>query len=340
VSTGFLTSFHYYRKHDLAELAGALRGFPLFADSGAYSAFSIGAPVQLADYAQWLARWKGLFTVYANLDVMGDAEATWRNQIELERLGFHPIPVFHYGDPWEYLARYLERGDPYIALGGMVGAPAPVKRWAVRCFRLAGDKAVFHGFGRTNLPELRDFPWYSVDSSSWGMGYRYGVVNLFDNGKWVKISVGDHAGVYKYAHLVRAHGVDPKYIADRKLYHWKFACQISAVAWHRLGIWVHKRHAPIAIPRRDATREPGPHLYLADTATGVNLRLPVGAQAIRDDGGPHLYLADGSDRMLTMGAAAIREQPGPHLYLADAASASDERVTIAARVIRELEERA
>lgn len=325
-------SFHYYRKHDMAELAGTLHGFRLFADSGAYSAKSVGAPVQLDEYMAWLRQWRHLFNIYVNLDVIGDAAGTWRNQLEMERQGFHPVPVFHAGEPWEYLDRYLDAGHPYIALGGMVGAPAALKRWIIACFKRAQGRAVFHGFGRTNLADIADFPWYSVDSSSWGMGYRYGTVNLFERGRWVKVKVGDHAGVYRHAALVRAHGVAPERLADRSLYHWRYAAAASAVAWHRLGEWAHARHAPVTLPEA----EDGPHLYLADTATGVNLRLPVAAEAIRADPGPHLFLAEAAggsirDRLATA-SDAIRAQPGPHLYLADGAAT---QLQLGARAIRE-----
>jgi len=371
VSTGFLTSFHYYRDKDMAEIGRQLRGFKMFADSGAFSAKSLGAEIKLDDYLAWLARWRSLFAVYANLDVIRDPEATWRNHLEMERQGFHPLPVLHGGTPWDYLERYIERGDTYIALGGLVGAPAVAKRWIIKAFQVADGRAVFHGFGRTNLSDIADFPWYSVDSSSWGMGFRYGQINLFDRGRWVKIRVGDHAGVYKNATLLRQHGVAPERIADRSLYHWRYACWASAIAWHRLGQWAHRRHAPVVIPGRpDADAGPnlylaegtgggpslrlpvlaeairseqdaGPHLYLADTATGPNLRVPVAADAIRSqtDPGPHLYLANAAcgDRILPVAADAVRsftQDPGPHLYLAPTATGPNLAVPVAADAIR------
>lgn len=278
MSTGFLMSFHYFRGVDMGELAGNLQGFRLFADSGAYSAKSVGAPVHLDDYCAWLTKWRRLFDVYVTLDVIGNAEGTWRNHVEMERRGFTPAPVFHAGEPWEYLDRYLEAGCRYIALGGMVGSPSAVKKWIIRCFKTAQGTAVFHGFGRTNLPDIADFPWYSVDSSSWGMSYRYGTVNLFDRGKWVKISIGDYAGVYQRAALVRAHGVDPATLASRDRYHWRHAARASAVAWHRLGQWAHRRHAPVPIPGAPDP-DPGPHLYLAD---GAARQLELAAAAIRE----------------------------------------------------------
>lgn len=336
MSTGFLMSFHYYRKTDMAALASDLHGFRLFADSGAFSAKSVGADVTLDDYCDWLKKWRGLFTTYVTLDKIGQgevsAEGTWRNHVEMEARGLRPTPVFHGGEPFEYLERYIERGHGYIALGGMVGAPAVVKKWIIKCFKLAEGRAVFHGFGRTNLADIADFPWYSVDSSSWGSGYRYGQVVLFDRGRWVRVKIGDHKGVYQHAALIRQHGVDPKFLADRSLYHWRYAAAASAVAWHRLGQWAHKRHAPVHIPtQREAANQPspGPHLYLADAGSGSNnSRVKLAAESIREQGQeaepvPHMYLADtatGVNLRLPVAAEAIRDEqekdPGPHLYLA------------------------
>ena len=88
--------------------------------------------MSLADYMAWLRRWAHLFTTYVNLDVIGDAAGTLVNQQRMEDAGLAPVPVFHAGEPWEYLATYCER-YPYVALGGMVhSAPEQAMlRWAV-----------------------------------------------------------------------------------------------------------------------------------------------------------------------------------------------------------------
>lgn len=77
MSTGFLTSFHYYRDKDMAAIGQQLRGFKIFADSGAFSARSLGAEIKLDDYCAWLDKWREQISVYASLDVIGNPEATW-----------------------------------------------------------------------------------------------------------------------------------------------------------------------------------------------------------------------------------------------------------------------
>ena len=46
----------------------------LFLDSGAYSVATIGQTVKLDQYISFIHKWKDLFTVYAALDDIGNAE--------------------------------------------------------------------------------------------------------------------------------------------------------------------------------------------------------------------------------------------------------------------------
>ncbi len=219
----FLVSFHYYREVNLDKLVTDCGGdVDLFADSGAFSAASLGAEVTLDAYATWLAKWRHLFSAYANLDVIGNPEATRANQVELEARGFTPLPVFHYGSPWPYLERYCETHD-YIALGGLVGrTKRTTMPWLIRAFQIAKaspKKPRFHGFGITGQDTLTDLPWYSADSSSWASGFRYGSVRIFDPkvARFKAIHIRNKVEVYAYSALLRSLGVDPAAImrADR-----------------------------------------------------------------------------------------------------------------------------
>ena len=211
----FLVSFHYYREVNLDKLVTDCGGdVDLFADSGAFSAASLGAEVTLDSYSAWLAKWKHLFTAYANLDVIGNPAATLANQVELEARGFSPLPVFHYGSPWGYLERYCQSHD-YIALGGLVGrTKRTTMPWLVRAFQIAKDSKKhprFHGFGVTGHDTLTDLPWYSADSSSWASGYRYGNLRLFDPklGRFKSVRCRNRQEVFEYSDLLRSMGADP-----------------------------------------------------------------------------------------------------------------------------------
>ena len=182
-----LLSYHYYKNTDLEKLAAALSAsntpVDIMADSGAFSAFTLGEVIDINKYAEWVRYWSPLFTAYANLDVIGDVQATYENQLELESMGLNPLPIFHTGEPWHYLDTYIEK-YPYIMLGGMV--PYSLQKqllmpWLIQCFKRADKKSLFHGLGLTSWYALSSLPWYSVDSSSWAAGFRYGRVPIFDD---------------------------------------------------------------------------------------------------------------------------------------------------------------
>lgn len=260
-----LVSYHYYKGVDLDDELGSF-ATPIeatFADSGGFSAWTKGAVIRTDEYAAWVHRWSHRFTWHANLDVIGSPEGTWRNQIVLEkRHGLTPLPVFHVGEPWVFLDKYLDRGHPYICLGGMVGRPAPqALQWAARCFQRARDggfKTVFHGFGQTRRRIADNLPWYSIDSSSWGSGQRYGIVMLWDDGaaRFRTARMGK-ADAHRWGRLIRDHGTDPRELSGGQFNH-TVAARTSAVAWLRYADWLRRRYQVPLVGAED-----GPHLYLA-----------------------------------------------------------------------------
>jgi len=165
----------------------------LFLDSGAFSAYSKGVVISLEEYIQFIKKHERFLSVYANLDVIGDPAATWRNQITMEKAGLKPLPCFHYGEDPKFLERYLKRGYDYIALGGMVPiSKADLLPWLDHLFLhyftdVNGmPKVKIHGFGMSIFELLFRYPWYSVDSTSWIMTSRMGAVFVpkFRNGSF------------------------------------------------------------------------------------------------------------------------------------------------------------
>src|SRR2546430_10094160 len=260
VTSRILLSYHYFKKTDLDTLFAKYfaRPYPqVFLDSGAFSAFTRGETIDLGAYCDYIKRYKHLLTVYSNLDVIGSAEGTLKNHQRMEREGLSPLPVFHTKEDWKYLDLYLSR-YPYIALGGMVPYLVPGKRqmlmkWLLRCFKMAQGKAVYHGFGCTVWEIMKALPWYSVDSSSWGTGFRFGKITLFDerSGKFVSMSLGDHKGCYTYAPLFRRHGFAPNEFSDRKENTRAMICAIAAIAYLLVEQWLERRHGAITIPERN-----------------------------------------------------------------------------------------
>lgn len=292
-----LLSYWYYKDTDLDALFAKYFTQPypdVFADSGGFSADTQGAKIDLSDYAAWIKRWAHLFTTYANLDVIGNAQATTENQSRLEDAGLAPLPVFHAGSDFAELEQLIEK-YPYIALGGLVPhamRPDKTMPWLVKAFKLAQGRSVYHGFGVTSWLLLSSLPWYSVDSSSWGQGFRYGQVPVFDEkrGKFVKAGLGKPDEWRKIALLVRSLGFDPGDFADRSRNDRAKICAISALSYMKAEQWLRRKWGEIYIPGREdapaglrahladanparygeAVEGAGVRLHLSDTSNGIN----------------------------------------------------------------------
>jgi len=142
--------------------------YDLFLDSGAFTAFTKGKAVDIDEYCDFIKETAAYWTTYAALDVIGDAEATLNNLSYMEKQGLSPLPTFHpITQRWDILEMLLRKYS-YIAIGGLVGIKRKKRRallspvFALNC----KYKKRLHGFGLTDFTLLREFPFYSVDSSS------------------------------------------------------------------------------------------------------------------------------------------------------------------------------
>ena len=91
----------------------------IFLDSGAYSVSTGKAIIDIDEYIKFIKKYKSLFSIYANLDVIGDYKKTKKNQTYMEGQGLKPLPTFHYGTDYKIL-RDMLKDYTYIGLGGLV----------------------------------------------------------------------------------------------------------------------------------------------------------------------------------------------------------------------------
>lgn len=216
-----LVSYHYHRNTDLDELTERFGGdVDLFADSGAYSAFTSGAEIDREQYATWLDRWDHLLDVKANLDVIGDPAAGADNLAYLRSRGHDVLPVFHIGEPFDVLREQCDTA-PYVALGGLVPHLAngaanrnrpQIMKWLIKSHLIARKTGtVLHGFGCTGSLFLRNLPFYSTDSSSYMFARKRCLMYLWDERRMVLTTAHfrDQGMVRKHAHLLRLYGMDP-----------------------------------------------------------------------------------------------------------------------------------
>jgi hypothetical protein len=155
----------------------------IFIDSGAFSAFTKNVQIDIQEYCDYLIRNREKIALYANLDVIGDWRGSLKNLRTMEDRGLKPLPVFHTGEPWSVLTDLVNEYD-YIALGGMVPLSrqeGALTRFLDNCFSRIGPGKKVHGFGMTQADNLKRYPFYSVDSTSWLSGTKHGIIFTFDN---------------------------------------------------------------------------------------------------------------------------------------------------------------
>lgn len=182
-----LESWHYVGKQSFVDHMRN-NSAQIFLDSGAFSAYTLGVSLSVADYCAYIDRNRDILrkedgVVMASvLDGIGDPLQTWRNQLEMEMRGCKPLPCFHAGEDFRYLEHYVKNYE-YITLGGMVGSST--KALSVWLDRVWGNyltdgsgrpRLKVHGFGITAIPLMERYPWHSCDSSSWIQSAAFGSI--------------------------------------------------------------------------------------------------------------------------------------------------------------------
>jgi len=154
----------------------------LMVDSGAWSAYTKSETVDIYKYMEYLTEHKDVIDHYISLDVIKDPQTSMRNYLLMKSHGFNPIPVYHVETDAKYLRWYLKQTD-YIAIGAIakMSTKARVNNldgiWGKYLTDSKGmPLAKFHGLGLTSLDILTRYPWFSVDSTSWCLYGKYGMV--------------------------------------------------------------------------------------------------------------------------------------------------------------------
>ncbi len=239
-----------------------------FLDSGAFSLWR-GAKGSTIDYRGYMDRYatfvkanKAAIDHYANVDVIFDPEKTWAHQQYLEQEhGLRPIPLVHYGTPLKWVQHYIERGYPYIGIGGVANANMTLEGpWLQECFDLicsTPDRRPVvktHGFGVGGHRLMARYPWYSVDTVRWiHLGSRgYFLVPKMKAGRFVfdqdptTIKVGNDPQTFK-DHL---HSLPPGELAVIRAWQRELGIDdlTKPVAWYAAYLGFYERFR-LTLPR-------------------------------------------------------------------------------------------
>lgn len=179
-------------------------------DSGAFSAWTQNEEVNIENYTDFVLKNLDYFSYIVNLDVIPgewnrsptkkEAEIAcrkgWENYKYMLSKGIPAdklIHVFHQGDNFEWLEKFMKENLKYIGLSPANDKTVQEKiKWLDKCMEITTDKQGYplnkwHGFAVTSLKMMLRYPWYSVDSSSWTTFARLGsiLVPKYKKGRWV-----------------------------------------------------------------------------------------------------------------------------------------------------------
>ncbi len=137
----------------------------------------------LDNYIKFLLEHKDSLELYVNLDIIGNAEKTWEIQKYMESFGLTPLPVFHHNEDFKWLKKYVENYE-YIGIGGVYKIFPKnywIRNYGDPCFSIICDskgmpKVKVHCFSMTSPEIIINFPFYSVDSTSWVLYSKYGLI--------------------------------------------------------------------------------------------------------------------------------------------------------------------
>lgn len=170
----------------------------VFLDSGGHSLHALRGKTLPVDFCETDAFWdyvekyceyidknKELLETYVTVDIVNDPELCWKVQRYMECIwNLSPMPVYHGGEDWKWLIKYLDNYE-YIGVTGL--ARGYTKSQWIRdmgdpLFSLICKKPNYlpthkiHGFAMTSPSLITAYPWYSVDSTSWIQFGKYGAV--------------------------------------------------------------------------------------------------------------------------------------------------------------------
>lgn len=182
-----------------APLTTSKRRVDLLLDSGAFSAWNRNEKIKLADYIAFIKAFRPYIADYVCLDVIPGkphqqrsekdvqraAAQSYENQQRMKQAGLAPIPVFHQGESYKWLERYMEDHEPYIGISPLDDTTRAaqhqflMKSYSIVCDRDGLPLAKTHVFGSTAFQFLHQFPMTTADSTSWYYGLiAYGGVRM------------------------------------------------------------------------------------------------------------------------------------------------------------------
>jgi hypothetical protein len=158
-------------------------------DSGGFTLRKNGESIDVGKYVYYINKYDVKFAF--NMDT-ADLTESIENQRVLEAYtNATIIPVYHYSewirdDVRELIGEWAEKYK-YISIAA-IAAPNPTarSRFYEYCFSVVKDKSRIHGLAATKIDDMLNFPFYSVDSTTWINAEKFGEYHEFIDGRIIK----------------------------------------------------------------------------------------------------------------------------------------------------------
>lgn len=175
----------------------------IFIDSGAYTyqsdpkyeSYTVEQwEDQIEEYLKWAERHKDNIFAIADLDLQYLPAVGYDKVYEWRKKYFEPfmlrtgVPVcfiYHEDglDVWDYMCKRY----PYVGMSLNVDGSMELNTLR-EMFRIAEKhNALIQGMASTNTSMLVEYPFYTVDSTTWNVGLKYGEISVFDKTKMRRI---------------------------------------------------------------------------------------------------------------------------------------------------------
>lgn len=239
----FLFSYHYLKKsgpNDLAALCSLFmktKGASLMIDSGAFSAHRIGARIRLTNYIESCKYYQSSPNTWGcvQLDVIGNAEQTYRNLYAMVDKGVTPMPVLTVDAPYESLLEF-QQINKRICIAGALGSFTGRTEYIETRYRQSKSlvpNAQLHGLGYIRYPSMYSVGLSSCDSSSHATGMMFGNYGRFSRSEGIDYIAQEEktpgAISLKWKQFIRDCGLTLAEINDRQLFT-SGSCSFTAIA--------------------------------------------------------------------------------------------------------------
>lgn len=217
-----LVSFYYLRTKNMTAIEASLARFDnVILDSGAFTLITNNKKknkqheitdealkLYTEDFIRFADKYAYLFNFVIENDMSWKISPEYRKAAldEMRDKGIHTVPVIH----WSIADKLEEYGFYDCELVAFAGDVAGGKAGAnqVIANNLEKRGILIHGLAATDEGSINGMPYFSVDSTSWLQGGKYGITYVFTESKITSYEATDKAKRYQYKQKFIDAGLD------------------------------------------------------------------------------------------------------------------------------------